>query len=59
MDGSGPIKIAGIEVLAEELTPLVERLLRMIETTSSKRPVDLLLTRLSETLDLGGDAPVP
>lgn len=31
MDGSKPIKIAGIEVPAGELTPLVERLLRVIE----------------------------
>ena len=31
MDGSKPIKIAGIEVPAEERTPLVERLLRVIE----------------------------
>lgn len=31
MDGSGPIKIAGVEVSAEERTPLVDRLLRIIE----------------------------
>jgi len=31
MDGAKPIKIAGIEVPAEELTPLAERLLRVIE----------------------------
>jgi hypothetical protein len=31
MDGSKPIKIAGIEVPAGELTPLEERLLRVIE----------------------------
>jgi hypothetical protein len=31
MDGSKPIKVAGIEVAAGELTPLVERLLRVIE----------------------------
>jgi len=31
MDGSKPIKIAGIEVPAGELTPLVERMLRVIE----------------------------
>jgi hypothetical protein len=31
MDGSKPIKIAGIEVQAGELTPLTERLLRVIE----------------------------
>ncbi len=31
MDGATPIRIAGIELPAEERTPLVERLLRMIE----------------------------
>ena len=31
MDGSEPIKVAGIEVPAEERTPLVDRLLRVIE----------------------------
>ena len=31
MDGSKPIKVAGIEVSAEERTPLVDRLLRVIE----------------------------
>jgi hypothetical protein len=31
MDGFGPIKIGGIEVPAEERTPLVDRLLRAIE----------------------------
>jgi len=31
MDGSKPIKIAGVEVSAEEQTPLVDRLLRIIE----------------------------
>jgi hypothetical protein len=31
MDGSEPIKVAGIEVAAEERTPLVDRLLRVIE----------------------------
>jgi hypothetical protein len=31
MDGSRPIKIAGTEVPAEERTPLVDRLLRVIE----------------------------
>lgn len=31
MDGPGPIKVAGIEVPAEQRTPLVERLLRVIE----------------------------
>ena len=31
MDGSKPTKIAGIEVPAEEMTPLVERLLRVID----------------------------
>jgi hypothetical protein len=31
MDGSEPIKAAGIEVRAEERTPLVDRLLRIIE----------------------------
>ena len=31
MDGSDPIKVAGIEVSAEERTPLVDRLLRVIE----------------------------
>jgi len=31
MDGSEPIKVAGIEVPAEERTPLVDHLLRMIE----------------------------
>jgi len=31
MDGSEPIKIAGVEVSAEERTPLVDRLLRIIE----------------------------
>jgi hypothetical protein len=31
MDGTEPIKIAGIEVPAEERTPLVDRLLRVIE----------------------------
>lgn len=36
MDGAKPIKIAGIEVRAEELTPLVERLLRVIEEQQSK-----------------------
>jgi len=31
MDGAKPTKIAGIEVPAEEMTPLVERLLRVID----------------------------
>jgi hypothetical protein len=31
MDGATPIRIAGIEVPAEERTPLVQRLLRTIE----------------------------
>jgi hypothetical protein len=31
MDGAKPIKIAGVEVPAEERTPLVDRLLRVIE----------------------------
>src|SRR3990172_3285180 len=31
MDGAKPIKVAGVEVLAEERTPLVDRLLRVIE----------------------------
>jgi len=31
MDGAKPIKVAGIEVPAEERTPLVDRLLRVIE----------------------------
>jgi hypothetical protein len=31
MDGTEPIKVAGIEVPAEERTPLVDRLLRIIE----------------------------
>jgi len=31
MDGTEPIKVAGIEVPAEERTPLVDRLLRVIE----------------------------
>jgi hypothetical protein len=31
MEGSKPIKVAGIEVLADEQTPLVDRLLRVIE----------------------------
>ena len=31
MDGSEPIKIAGVEVSAEERTPLVDSLLRIIE----------------------------
>ena len=31
MDGPRPIKVAGIEVPAEERTPLVDRLLRVIE----------------------------
>jgi len=31
MDGAKPIKVAGIEVPAEERTPLVDRLLRIIE----------------------------
>jgi Transposase IS66 family len=31
MDGPGPIKVAGIEVPAEERTPLVDHLLRVIE----------------------------
>jgi len=31
MDGSEPIKVAGIEVPGEERTPLVDRLLRLIE----------------------------
>jgi hypothetical protein len=31
MDGPGPMKVAGVEVSAEERTPLVERLLRVIE----------------------------
>ncbi|NLX57369.1 MAG: hypothetical protein GXY58_19875 [Planctomycetaceae bacterium] len=31
MDGSKPTKVAGIQVSAEERTPLVERLLRVIE----------------------------
>ena len=31
MDGAGPIKVAGVEVPAEERTPLVDHLLRVIE----------------------------
>jgi len=31
MDGCEPIKVAGIEVPAEERTPLVDRLLLVIE----------------------------
>ncbi len=31
MDESEPIKVAGIEVPAEDRTPLVDRLLRIIE----------------------------
>jgi hypothetical protein len=31
MNGAGPIKVAGIEVPAEERTPLVDRLLRVVE----------------------------
>ena len=31
MDGAKPIKVAGVEVPAEERTPLVDHLLRVIE----------------------------
>jgi hypothetical protein len=31
MDGSGPMKVGGVEVSAEERTPLVDRLLRVID----------------------------
>ena len=36
MDGPEPIKIAGVEVAAEERTPLVDRLLRVIEAQQAE-----------------------
>jgi hypothetical protein len=45
MDGAEPIKVAGIEVPAEERTPLVDRLLRMIEELRAEN------RRLREEID--------
>jgi hypothetical protein len=39
MDVSGPIKLAGVEVPAEERTPLVNRLLRVIEQRQAEAQV--------------------
>jgi len=37
MDGTEPINVAGIEVPAEERTPLVDHLLRVIEELRAKK----------------------
>jgi len=36
MDGSEPIKVAGVEVAAEDRTPLVDRLLRLVEAQQAE-----------------------
>ena len=57
MDGSEPIKVAGIEVPAEERTPLVDHLLRVIEEQQAENRAIARRDRQAEGTAAAADDP--
>ena len=57
MDGHEPIKVAGIEVPAEERTPLVDRLLRVIEEQQAEMRAIARRDRQAEGTAAAADDP--